>query len=429
MFKDKMKSRFLVPVAGVLLMGCDALTDVAAPDVVQPQDVDNAEGAAAFGAAALDNLYGQFANMTSTTGRFSDEFYLSDSFNAFAAVDYREQAVTYTEWGPVLLGRGRTFAQLGIDLYLEHAPEEQAAIGQLYAVRGLAALLLGEVNCNGTPLSEVVDLKPVYGGPITSDSMTTRAVAELDVALDYASADPGILNLVRVARGRALTNLGRFSEAASAVAGVPTDYIYHAELSSAGSGLQNPIFNTNSMTDVWGAITVSDREGANGLDFVSANDPRVPTESLGTGRDGETEHYYFKKYTDRYHPIVLASGIEARLIEAEANLQAGGSNWLSILNDLRAVAIDPPMGPLMDPGTPDGRVDLVFRERAFWLFATGHRMGDLRRLLRQYGRSQNNTHPVGHYKGPQDYGTDVVFILTLSEQSNPEGFVCMDRNP
>ncbi len=429
MFKDKMKSRFLVPVAGVLLMGCDTLTDVAAPDVVQPQDVDNAEGAAAFGAAALDNLYGQFANMTSTTGRFSDEFYLSDSFNAFAAVDYREQAVTYTEWGPVLLGRGRTFAQLGIDLYLEHAPEERVAIGQLYAVRGLAALLLGEVNCNGTPLSEVVDLKPVYGGPITSDSMTTRAVAELDVALDYASADPGILNLVRVARGRALTNLGRFSEAASAVAGVPTDYIYHAELSSAGSGLQNPIFNTNSMTDVWGAITVSDREGANGLDFVSANDPRVPTESLGTGRDGETEHYYFKKYTDRYHPIVLASGIEARLIEAEANLQAGGSNWLSILNDLRAVAIDPPMEPLMDPGTPDGRVDLVFRERAFWLFATGHRMGDLRRLLRQYGRSQNNTHPVGHYKGPQDYGTDVVFILTLSEQSNPEGFVCMDRNP
>lgn len=36
---------------------------------------------------------------------------------------------------------------------------------------------------------------------------------------------------------------------------------------------------------------------------------------------------------------------------------------------------------------------------------------------------------LGHYKGPQNYGTDVVFILTLSEQSNPEGFVCMDRNP
>ncbi len=429
MYVERKRHCFLVALASVLLMGCDALTDVDAPDVVQPQDVDNAEGAAAFGAAAIDNLYGQFAGMTSTTGRFSDEFYLSDSFNAFAAVDYREQAVTYTEWGPVLLGRGRTFAQLGIDLYLEHAPEERAAIGQLYAVRGLAALLLGEVNCNGTPLSEVVDLKPVYGGPITSDSMTMRAVAELDVALDYAASDARITNLVRVARGRALSNLGRFSEAASAVAGVPTDYEYYAELTSAGSGLQNPIFNTNSIADVWGAITVSDREGTNGLDFVSANDPRVPTELLGTGRDGETEHYYFTRYTDRYDPIVLASGIEARLIEAEADVNAGGGRWLSILNDLRAVAIDPPLEPLMDPGTPDARVDLVYRERAFWLFATGHRMGDLRRLLRHYGRSQNDTHPVGHYKGPQSYGTDVVFILTLSEQSNPEGFVCMDRNP
>ena len=225
MFAEKKKSRLLVAVAGVLLIGCDALTEVDAPDVVQPQDVDNAEGAASFGAAALNNLYGQFATMTSTTGRFSDEFYLSDSFNAWAAVDYREQAVTFTEWGPVYLGRGRTFAQMGIDLYLEHAPEERAEIGQLYAVRGFAALLLGEVNCNGTPLSEVVDLKPVYGGPITSDSMTTRALAELDVGLEYAAADERILNLVRVARGRALTNLGRFSEAASAVAGVPTDYV------------------------------------------------------------------------------------------------------------------------------------------------------------------------------------------------------------
>ena len=83
----------------------------------------------------------------------------------------------------------------------------------------------------------------------------------------------------------------------------------------------------------------------------------------------------------------------------------------------------------MDPGTQDARVDLLFSERAFWLFGTGHRMGDLRRLLRQYGRSQNDTYPVGHYKGPQNYGTDVVFILTLSEQSNPEGFTCLDRNP
>ena len=40
------------------------------------------------------------------------------------------------------------------------------------------------------------------------------------------------------------------------------------------------------------------------------------------------------------------------------------------------------LGPLQDPGTPDGRVDLLFHERAFWLYLTGHRQGDLRRLIR-----------------------------------------------
>ena len=305
------------------------------------KDVDNAEGAAAFGAAAIDNLYGQFASLTYTTGRFSDEFYLASAYNAFAAVDYREQALTYTEWGPVYLGQGRTFAKLGIDLYLEHAPEERAAIGQLYAVRGLAAMFLGEVNCNGTPLSEVEDLKAQFGGPITSDSMTARAVAELDQALEYASGDARILNLAKVARGRALTNRGLFGDAAAAVAGVPTDYVYNAELNSSGNNRRNWIFNANDGLNA----TVANREGTNGLDFVSANDPRVPTELVGTGTDGVTEVHQFTKYTDRYSPIVMASGIEARLIEAEAALQAGGGNWLTILNDLRATAIDPPWIP------------------------------------------------------------------------------------
>ncbi len=88
----------------------------------------------------------------------------------------------------------------------------------------------------------------------------------------------------------------------------------------------------------------------------------------GGGTDGVTEVHQFTKYTGQYAPIVMASGIEARLIEAEAALQAGGGNWLTILNDLMAMAIDPPMDPLMDPGTQDARVDLLFRERAFWLF-------------------------------------------------------------
>ena len=81
-------------------------------------------------------------------------------------------------------------------------------------------------------------------------------------------------------------------------------------------------------------------------------------------------------------PSILTTGAEARLIEAEAALASGDvATWLGKLNTLRATAITPAMSPLTDPGSTDARVDLLFRERAFWLFLTGHRFGDLRRLM------------------------------------------------
>jgi hypothetical protein len=112
---------------------------------------------------------------------------------------------------------------------------------------------------------------------------------------------------------------------------------------------------------------------------------------------------------------VLASGVEARLIEAEAALQAGDpATWLATLNALRTdgtfdvTPMSPPdtmwhaggaaaagLAPLADPGTAGGRVDLLFRERAFWLYLTGYRQGDLRRLIRQYGRTPDQVYPTG----------------------------------
>ncbi|MBA3405368.1 MAG: hypothetical protein H0U13_11905 [Gemmatimonadaceae bacterium] len=35
--------------------------------------------------------------------------------------------------------------------------------------------------------------------------------------------------------------------------------------------------------------------------------------------------------------------------------------------------------PLVDPGTADARINLLFREKAFWTFSRGQRLGDLHR--------------------------------------------------
>src|SRR6185312_11168296 len=90
-----------------------------------------------------------------------------------------------------------------------------------------------------------------------------------------------------------------------------------------------------------------------------------------------------------------------------------------------------------DPGTADARVDLLFRERAFWLFATGHRQGDLRRLLRQYSaqyprfQSEQKVYPTGVYTAPGTgrYGSDVTVPPPTSEYANPAYHGCLSRAP
>ena len=87
--------------------------------------------------------------------------------------------------------------------------------------------------------------------------------------------------------------------------------------------------------------------------------------------------------------------------------------WLARLNALRATV--PGLVPLTDPGTTAARQDLHFSERAFWLFATGHRLGDLRRLIRQYDRDPESVFPSGIYFKNDVYGQDVNFPVGVLE--------------
>jgi hypothetical protein len=86
------------------------------------------------------------------------------------------------------------------------------------------------------------------------------------------------------------------------------------------------------------------------------------------------------------------------------------------------------MAALPAPATKDEAVTLFFREKAFWTFSRGQRVGDLRRMIRQYGRTQDKVFPVGqHYKGG-NYGTDVNFPVPDAERVNPQFTGCLDRN-
>jgi hypothetical protein len=81
------------------------------------------------------------------------------------------------------------------------------------------------------------------------------------------------------------------------------------------------------------------------------------------------------------------------------------------------------------PLTPASARDLFFREKAFWTFGRGQRLGDLRRLMRQYGLPQEQVFPVGPFFKGGNYGTDVNLPIPQAEFNNTNFTGCIDRAP
>ncbi|MBA3521944.1 MAG: hypothetical protein H0T90_05515 [Gemmatimonadales bacterium] len=302
-------------------------------------------------------------------------------------------------------------------------PATDTGIPEMLALAGFTYIFLGEDFCSGVPVSRIVNDTIAYGQPLTTAQIFDTAIVRFNLALTHPSIAPGdpIHSLVSVGLGRALLNQGLFPEAAAAVATVPADFLYETEHATTPAALHNGVFEAFSN----GNFGVFDQEGGNGLDYVSAEDLRVEGDS-GLGADNNTESWFPSKYPSFESSIPTADYLEAQLIIAEGELQAGGfAAMTQRLNDLRAAA---GLDDLGQPGDLVEATDLLFRERAFWLFATGHRLGDLRRLIRQYGRDAETVFPTGdYYKGGLTYGTAVNLPIPGREQNNPNGGECLDR--
>jgi hypothetical protein len=429
----------LMPLAGV---GCSML-DVSDPTAIEEKDYANATGANMLRREALTRLYDAMSDAAFQSGMLADEFFfdprLSDLqvglISANHAIDLRDASLLNrsqpSRGGYQKRNDARLSASFAMESIRKYAPQSVSRphIGQMFLVRGYTVLGLAEHFCAGLPLDEVVNYRPVYGAPLSTDELFERAHLDLDSAVVYAADSSRIADAARVSRARALLGLGKFAEAAASAAPVPTDYVWRTEFTS-NPFLANTLLNFGYLNSLYWNQGVADREGGNGLDFVSANDPRLETRFLRMTNDGMVEIRAMEKYPDNFSQIVLASGVEARLIEAEAQLNgAAPGDWLASLNDLRQTAITPAMPPLTDPGTQDARVDLLFRERAFWLFGTGHRLGDLRRLVRHYGRDPESVFPSGPHRLGDNYGTatSLAFPWVEAAVQNPAITGCTDR--
>lgn len=426
----------------------DSLLEVQDPDIVTPENLSGEAGLATLRAGALGDfalaLSGSTAGHGATPGllhyssSFTDEITYSGTFPTRREFDERRVQIRNGDLGRLYqnLHRARVAAENAAA-----AVEQNSSIpndprrSELQSLAGYVRVFFGENFCSGVPLSTAQPSgELVFGKPLTTAEMFRDAVALFDKALGTAGTSTREQYLARVGKGRALLGSGQFAEAAQAVAPVPVDYVYLVEHSANSLREQNGMYHL-SATDR--QYSVADEEGGNGLRFRSAADPRVPwTRVEGeVGQDGSTAFYRQQVYGSYAAPVALATGIEARLIAAEAALRSGGyatpgTGTLAILNQLRTRA---GLAPLASASTPAAQEDQLFQERAFWLYLTAHRLGDLRRLARPasnggYGRGAT-VFPSGAYFKGGTFGPDVNFPVPVAEQNNPNFTACLDRAP
>ncbi len=307
-----------------------------------------------------------------------------------------------------------------------------------YAIEAQAVLALAENFCSGVPLSTVPFEGDVeYTSGFSTEAMFEQAVALFDSSLSLAHDSIPVLTLARIGKARALLGLNRYQDAVAAVADVEQGDAFtlsytQANPPSGGGTTGGRTFWTNQGTvNIYRSSIIENMEGLNGLLWMASGnlpqDPRVPINTTTTPRKQN-------KFTSGTLTFPLATWIDVLMIRAEASLENAGpsdTEWLDIINQARATRgiVD-----TTDPGGPEARVNLLFRERAFWFYLQGTRLSDYRRLVRQYNRNVSTIYPTGPYNKTSgsilNYGDALVFMPSISEFNyNPKFTSCININP
>lgn len=434
------------------LDACDSkrVLEVTDPDVAKPASLATAASLGVVYAGAIGDFALAYGGSDSNEGELAysalltDEYLNSETFPTRIEIDQRQ---TTENNGSMLamyrtLQRSRASADFASNK-LGGSNANDVRRSETQNLAGFMIDMMGEDYCSGSPLSKLSDAGDlIYGAPRTTAQLWDDAIAKFDSAITIATANGASgtsqLNLARIGKARALVNKGDYAGAAALVAAIPTSFVYLVYYSVNTGRENNGQFVYNEFTNP--RFSGTDKEGINGLPYRSDGDPRTAQKLDGVGFDGITPQWKLNeaantwapqgKYPVRDASIPLATGLEARLIEAEAALKTG--NTVGFLTAINAQRTAQGVAITTLPATTAAQVDLLFKERAYSLWMTGHRLGDMRRLIRQYGRNSETVFPTGtffHSNVAQGtYGTDVNLILPFAERNNPNFTGCIDRN-
>jgi hypothetical protein len=426
----------------------DSLLQVTDPDILNPGAFETPAGATPLRVGVIADFTSAFDGGTDSfvtmTGNLADELLASDTFDGRLTINARKSVETNSEMEGVYrtMQRARTGAARAAEILATTAPTPKANRGELYMLLAYTELFFGEGWCPGVPFSSEEGGNFVFGKPLTTDEMFQLAVTHFDSALALAETNARVLNGSKIGKARTLMNLGKFADAAAAVSGVPTNFI----LSTSHSANSNSNGAWSASTSGASRYRLVSNEGRNGLPFLSqtaAQEPRIPwSTSTRAGFSSQFTNQPNQSKYGQFNDGVVATGAEARLIELEAQLQANTQAARDAvyagLNALRTGGA--PIGgastanvtvAALTTGAPtaqDAAIDLLYKERAYWMWLTGHRLGDLRRLVRIYKRDTEAVFPTGTLTAPLEgsYGTSTTVTVPFAERNNPNFQGCLE---
>jgi hypothetical protein len=329
------------------------------------------------------------------TAIFTDEFDTHDTFPTRTEMDVRDATATNSSISAQFLNMGAVhndavralaqFAQFGAST-TGHA--------EMLNVDGMMYVYTAELFCSGVPFS-TVDIntgKVTFSQFLQTDQMLDTAVARFQAAHQALVGDtsdtPGDIRLenefATVATARALLDNGQVAMAADTAASMTDASFSYQILTSVNTTRQeNGIWNFTAAAAGIQAFGVADQKNTNGLPHLSSPDPRVPfRQSAAPAENGDVPFFEQLKFPLSSSPFVVADYTEAQLIVAEGDVSAGNYAAGRVVLDALRGTIGLDTLPNFVDSTAKAQMRQLLTERAEWMYLTGHRLGDWRRMLR-----------------------------------------------
>lgn len=359
---------------------CDDFLEVQDPTVIDAGTIDPVNDLPTFAASALQDLFAALDDIIVYAAWFSGEAWVGDTFPT--RNDIGRRVVEYTNgtlrdevYEPIAAAISTN--ERVLELLDESGIENDEISTMANLGSGWAILLEAESFCEVVISSGLHNL----GRPIPPAEAMGEAIARFDAAIAAAAGDDDLADMAQAAwvgKARAHLFRGEYVEAITAAGNVDDDFEFIVPK------IDDPSFRGRLGNTVWN-FTLARSSLVVPPYYRALNDDRIAYELWldDSGQPIKSQGNEFDFYAQNVYPgwdapLILASGLEARYIAAEAALKNGDPGPAEALIAERSNP-DAESGDDIDFVEDTGTLVQLLDEKARDLFLRGTHLGDWRR--------------------------------------------------